>query len=309
MRYDDSRKIMTTIHHITQDSELYPPLLREIPDPPVELFIRGNVKALQSQHMLAVVGSRKASFYGKQCVNELLPPIIQAGVTIVSGLAYGIDSLAHHATLEHSGTTIAVLGSGIDDASLYPRSHISLAHNIIKTGGAIVSEYPEGTPAMQFHFPERNRIIAGLCQATLLIQAAQRSGSLITGRLALEDNRDVCAVPGAITDPLSEGTNQLLRQGATPITSANDLLDVLGISKVLPQESTMPALTDQQKPVWVALSEAPQQLDYIIEKTKLPSAEVAAIITQLELIDAIQHIGGQRYVRKDISVSKKQLLV
>lgn len=292
---------MDKIHHITEESELYPSLLREIHEPPADLYIRGNIEVLQYPQLLAVVGSRKASVYGKQCVSQLLPPVIKAGIGIVSGLAYGIDSLAHRTTLENKGLTIAVLGSGIDNATIYPRSHISLAKSIIEAGGAIVSEYAPGTPASQFHFPARNRIIAGLCQATLIIQAAERSGSLITGRLALESNRDVCAVPGAITDPLAAGTNQLIRQGAAPIVAANDLLDLYGISTHSNANTEPSSLSESEQLIYSVLTSDGVSLDQIIEQSKMPSAQVLTLITQLELSDLIQHAGTLYYRKESLS--------
>ncbi len=217
------------IYTISINNESFPPLLREIHNPPLQLYIRGNIKILKHPNTLAVVGSRKANTYGKQCIQELLPPAIDAGTVIVSGLAYGIDSLSHQICTSKHLPTIAVLGSGIDDQTIYPSSHVNLAHNIIKDGGAVISEYPPGTTASRNSFPARNRIISGLCKAVLLVQAAERSGSLITARLALEQGRDVCVVPGPITDKLSAGTNNLLQQGAIPIIKSTDLLDTLNI--------------------------------------------------------------------------------
>jgi DNA processing protein len=223
--------VIDKIHTISTSSVLFPPLLREIHNPPKQLYIRGNIEVLKHPHTLAVVGSRQANVYGEQCIQKLLPPIIDAGVVIVSGLAYGIDSLSHQACTNKRLPTIAVLGSGINDSSIYPSSHLNLAHSIIKNDGAIISEYPPGTATSKSNFPARNRIVSGLCKATLLIQAAKRSGSLITARLALEQNRDVCVVPGPINDPLSAGTNNLLQQGATPILDSTDIFNILNIKQ------------------------------------------------------------------------------
>ena len=206
---------------------IFPSMLREIQSVPQQLYIRGNVQALAQSPLLAVVGSRKANQYGKDCIDMLLPPVVKAGISLVSGLAYGIDSFAHQVCVDAGIPTIAVLGSAIDDDSIYPRAHVKLAHDILETGGVLISEYPTGSAIQQHNFPARNRIIAGLATATLLIQASDRSGSLITARLALESGRDVLATPGPITDPLSYGTNKLIQEGATPVTTSEDILYVL----------------------------------------------------------------------------------
>lgn len=285
------------IRSITQDSELYPPLLREIPQPPTELYIRGDSAILHHTPLLAVVGSRKASPYGKQCIKQLLPEVVAAGVPLVSGLAFGIDSLAHRVCVEALCPTIAVLGSGIDDQNIYPRSHISLAHQILAAGGALISEYPPGTVGYKSNFPERNRIIAGLCQATLIVQAARRSGSLITARWALESNRDVWAVPGNITDPLAQGTNYLIAQGALSITSAADILGQLGIAQAAP-ERLEADLSDEQLALLHFLSDTPQHIDAIIAQTSLPPEKIAALLIELELTEHAQHVGGMQYVKR-----------
>lgn len=211
---------------ITRDDTAYPFLLREIHTPPQQLYFRGDITLLERTNMLAVVGSRNATPYGAEAVAKLLPPCIEAGITIASGMAYGIDTLAHRASVTVKAPTIAVLGAGVDDASLYPRENKNLAHEILHYGGLIISEYKPGTPPYASHFPARNRIVAGITYATLVIQAALRSGSLITARLAMESNREVLAVPGPITDPASEGTNMLIRDGATPILNATDILSI-----------------------------------------------------------------------------------
>lgn len=285
------------IHTITPESEYYPPLLREIPFPPAQLYIRGNIELLQHVPLLAVVGSRKASAYGKQSISYLLPPVIAAGVPIVSGLAFGIDSLAHRTCVEAKAPTIAVLGSGIDDHSIYPRAHISLAHHILEYGGTLLSEYPAGVAGYKSNFPERNRIIAGLCQATLIVQAAEHSGSLITAKCALESNRDVWAVPGNITDPLAQGTNFLIAQGATPITKPGDILHLLGL-EVASAKKSLDNLPDEQLALLHFLSDAPLHIDAITSQTGQPPEKIAVMLTELELTEHVQHVGGMKYVRK-----------
>lgn len=208
---------------------LYPHLLTQIPKYPQTLYYRGDISLLTAPNLLAVVGSRKASTYGKEACERILSPLAEQDIILVSGLAYGIDSFAHSISVRAKKPTIAVLGCGIDDASIYPRSNLGLAHEILQTGGLIISEYKPGTPPHPSQFPARNRIIAGLCMATLVIQAAKRSGSLITARLALEGGREVLAVPGPITDVSCEGTNMLLRDGATPVLTSTDIFQIFEI--------------------------------------------------------------------------------
>lgn len=212
------------IKALSLDDTSYPLLLTEISKPPTTLYYRGNIDLLTHPNLLAVVGSRKTSSSGIEACNALLPPLVEQGVILVSGLAYGIDSLAHHISVKAKQPTVAVLGSGVDDSSIYPKENIGLAHEILKYGGLVISEYPPGTSPSAKQFPARNRIIAGICKATLVIQAAKRSGSLITARLALEGGREVFAVPGPITDVACEGTNMLIRDGAIPALSSTDIL-------------------------------------------------------------------------------------
>ena len=290
---------MSNIITLTLDDPLYPVLLKEISDPPNPLYVRGNAQLLNFSPLLAVVGSRKSSVYGKQAIDRLLTPLVKNGVPLVSGLAYGIDSIAHNLCLSYHTPTIAVLGSGIDDATIYPRLHVKLANAIIKDGGVIISEYPAGTAPLQFHFPARNRIIAALTMSTLVVQAAARSGSLITARLALEYGRDVAAVPGAITDSLSAGTNQLIQQGATPLLTPEDAFAMLNIDPVATASNRVSAtLTDQQKIVLAAMSSTPLHVDQLVAITSLPSPVLSVTLTELELIDAVDHLGGMKYVKK-----------
>ncbi|MEX1111915.1 MAG: DNA-processing protein DprA [Candidatus Andersenbacteria bacterium] len=218
---------MNDIHILNIKDRAYPQLLREIHNPPKQLYVRGNIELLSHPRLLAVVGSRKATEYGEAALRLLLPPIIQEDIPIVSGLALGIDSLAHKLCVEAKQPTLAVLGTGIDDAGIYPRQNLSLAHSILEHNGALVSEYPVGTKIFKGNFPARNRIVVGLCAATLVAQAAEKSGSLISARLAMEANREVLAIPGPITESTNAGTNQLIADGATPTLNNEDILLVL----------------------------------------------------------------------------------
>ena len=277
----------------------YPTNLKTIYDPPPCLFVRGTIPA--HAPMLAVVGARKHTRYGKQIAEMLTMAISQRGVSIVSGLALGIDSIAHRAALHAGGRTIAVLGSGIDEPSIHPRLHRSLANDILKTGGAIVSEYPPGTPPAQFRFPERNRIIAGLSQATLVIEAAQTSGALITARAALEMGRDVCAVPHPITSPTGAGANRLLKDGAFLVTEAADVLQFFH----LPTAPRYDTNTDHKTAgngneacILALLSHEPLSVDEIIAQTHLPPPAVLQALSLLEMKKMIQQNGGVYSIAK-----------
>lgn len=216
------------VSFITWHNQSYPQVLKEIADPPFILYYRGELEliCLPHQKRLAVIGSRKPSPYGERSINYLLPAVVRGGYHIISGLALGLDALAHQICLENQGKTIAVLGSGLDDNHLYPPANYSLAQRIIKNGGLLLSEYPPLTPPLKNNFPRRNRLISGLSRAVLVIEAAEKSGSLITAEHALDQNREVLTVPGEIFSKTSEGTNKLIRLGATPITKPEDILEV-----------------------------------------------------------------------------------
>ncbi len=289
----------TKINCLATSEKNYPLLLKEINQPPNQLYIRGNGSILNNKNLLAVVGSRKPSAAGQQALAKILPDAVNAGIVVVSGLAFGIDSLAHRISVKNKQPTVAVLGTSIDDPSIYPRSHTSLAHQIIANNGAVISEYATGEKIYKSNFLMRNRIIAGLCRATLIVQAARRSGSLTTARLALESNRDVCAVPGSISDPLSEGTNNLIKQGAAPITNTEDLLNLFEIN---PEKSTIPPgqtkfSSPEQEELFNLLSHEPQHIDKLCRLSKLPAPVVSGTLLELEIQNLIQNIGGMKYVK------------
>lgn len=281
---------------ISRSDPAYPPSLTRVYRPPPEIFARGDITLLTADSLLAVVGSRRGNAYGQQAIKKLLTPAVRAGVILVSGLAYGIDSMAHRLCLEEKQPTIAVLGSGLDHDSIYPRVHAGLAQRIVAGGGLLLSEYPPGTPAFLGHFPARNRIIAGLSRATLVVQAAARSGSLITARLTLDAGHDVLAVPGAITDPLAAGTNQLIQQGAAPALDAQDILDIFGLAASAASTPDRQLDADQQL-LLQSLSAEPQHIDELAQRTSLPPHTVSAALIQLEMLDAAHHVGGMKYVK------------
>lgn len=281
---------------LTVKDETYPPALRELYDPPAVLFYRGDVPDAGRPH-LAVVGSRHPTGYGLRCVERLVEPLASAGVVIVSGLAYGIDAAAHEAALRVGGETIAVLGSGADEESVYPSRHRHLAKQI-ERAGVVVSERPPGTPGLKQYFPARNRLIAGFCRVTLVVEAAADSGSLITTQTALEIGRDVAAVPGPIESPLSVGPHKLIKNGAAAITDANDLFELLNL--VVPKsrdQAPLPEFVGDEKTLFEILSQEPLHIDDLCRRTNLPSHAVASALTGLELKGACRHVGGRNYVR------------
>jgi DNA processing protein len=282
------------IQAITLKDDIYPPLLKEIFDPPAVLYVRGVLPNPDRRH-LAVVGSRKATMYGKRVTEDIIGETARAGTVIVSGLAYGIDAAAHDTTVSVGGCTIAVLGSGVDQESIYPSQHRALASKILASDGALISEFPLGTPPLKQHFPIRNRIIAGMCHGTLVIEAAIKSGSLITARAAVDSNRDVYAVPGSIHSPLSEGPNELIKTGATPVTCAQDLFGIEPVPE--PGPAYEPASNDETL-IYNNIPLIPVHLDEIIRSTGLPTHKVLSTLTYMEMKDGIKHQGGQFYSRR-----------
>ncbi len=259
----------------------FPPLLAEIPQPPVQLWTVGNLPS-PTLKLLAVVGSRKYTTYGKQAVAHLLAGLAEYPIGIISGLALGIDSLAHEAALEHGLYTMAVPGSGLDESVIYPASHKRLAHRIVESGGGLLSEFEPTMSAAKWTFTKRNRIMAGMCHATLLIEAAEASGTLITARMATDYNRELLVVPGSIFSKTSIGTHQFLKLGATPVTNATDILYALGIQ---PHESVtlaLPELSPFEAKVITLLRE-PTDRDTLIRQLGLPAHEASTLLMQMEL--------------------------
>ncbi|KKW17407.1 MAG: protecting protein DprA protein [Candidatus Magasanikbacteria bacterium GW2011_GWA2_50_22] len=284
------------IEVVTWNDTQYPALLKEIHDPPHTLFIRGKLP--QNPYTLAVVGTRMVTPYGRQIVEQIVAPLARAGLTIVSGLALGVDALAHEATLRERGTTIAVLGGGCDKASIYPTSNRGLAERLIEQEGALVSEYPPATLAVPYHFPHRNRIISGLSRGTLVIEAAEDSGSLITANHSLEQNREVFVVPGDINRPTSVGPNNLLKMGAHPVLAADDVLDALNLQDLkatLEAKSILPDNPMEEK-ILAHLIGDPIHIDELIKATQMNTAEVSSALTLMEMKGKVRHIGGQNYV-------------
>lgn len=284
---------MSKISTITPDKASFPPQLLHIPSPPDKLYVRGTLKT--DLPLVAIVGSRRASPYGKQATELLVRGLVRAGVGIVSGLALGIDAYAHAMALEENGYTIAVLGNGVD--KILPATNHSLGLSILNSGGAVVSEYPNGTPALGHRYLQRNRIISGLAHAVVVIEAAKRSGTLNTARHALEQGKDVCAVPGLITSPNSEGTNSLIKAGAHPITSAGDILEILGVKPAANKDQRRPVFANKTHAIVfeLLLSSNTQDGGELFTKSGLSSSEFQNALTMLEIEGHIRPLGNNQW--------------
>jgi DNA processing protein len=282
-----------TFPTISRGSPGYPPLLAELHDPPASLHLRGGPAEILMRPAVAIVGARSCSPYGAQIARDVARELAGAGVVVVSGLARGIDGEAHRGALAGGGLTVAVLGCGIDRD--YPRAHADLARRIAESG-LVVSEYPPGVEPSPWRFPARNRIVAGLALATVVVEARRRSGALITADFALEAGREVFAVPGEITSSLSEGTNDLIRQGATPLLAAGDVLEALGIERE-PPAAAPASLSPEAREVWSALRARAMTLDELSQATGVGAAEVAVALTELELAGLVAGGDGVYRVR------------
>lgn len=278
---------------ITIGDTEYPKLLKEIPDPPSTLYVKGTLDL--GEKCFAVVGTRLCSPYGKQATLEIGGDVAKAGLVIVSGLAPGIDTFAHKAALERGGKTIAVLGTGLDEKSIYPKENIPLAKQILEAGGALISEYPPGTPGSKITFPQRNRIISGMSLGVLVVEAKQRSGSLITAHYAIKHKRKLFAVPGSIYSLNSRGTNFAIKKlGAKLVESAADILEELGM-KAENEKQRLTGDTTEESLVLEILRGAALPIDDIIEKTHLPSGKVASILAILEIKGKVRNLGNNIY--------------
>lgn len=259
----------------------FPQSLREIPDPPKKLFVRGELPSYDLK-WLAVVGSRAATAYGKQACEYLLEGLRGYPIVIVSGLAYGIDALAHKVALNAGLPTVAVPGSGLGWDVLYPKANVGLAKEIIKAGGAHLSEFEPDFKATDYSFPQRNRIMAGLSHATLMIEAKERSGSLITARLTTEYNRELLVVPGSIFSTQSKGTHQFLKLGATPVTEPGDILRALGIEVEDKNIAGSRDLSAEELRV-LELIATPISRDELLSQLKLPISEAQILLSTMEI--------------------------
>jgi DNA processing protein len=285
----------TDIQVLTWDDPDYSENLRQMDDSPPVLYVRGQLLPTDSL-AVALVGTRRASAYGREVAHLLATDLARNNVTIVSGLALGIDAVAHKAALEAGGRTIAVLGSGVDQ--IYPLQHQSLAKQIL-ANGAIISEYPVGTRPEATNFPPRNRIISGLSRLIVIVEAGERSGALITADFASEQGRDVFAVPGNILSPGSVGCNALIRQGATPLLSASDLLEHLDINRWSAQQSTRHLVPPDplETRLLAHLTIEPRHVDEIVRQSAMPAPQVSSLLTMMELKGLVRQSGSLSYVK------------
>ncbi len=287
----------TGVSALTMADAAYPEMLRQIYAPPSVLYLKGELKE-EDGLAIAIVGTRNASAYGREATRSIASELARRGVCVVSGLARGIDTAAHRAALEAGGRTLAVLGSGVD--VIYPSENRALATRVSEQG-ALLSEYPPGTKPDAPHFPQRNRIISGLSRAVLVAEAPTTSGALITADFALEQGREVMAVPGPIRSPASRGCHQLIQQGAKLVTNAQDILDELNLQLLPRQTSFAPELdigpNPAEKALLQALSHEPQHVDQLCRATGHKAAEVNAALTMLELKGKARHLGAMLYVR------------
>lgn len=285
------------INFVSEEGEDYPVNLKGLPDPPAWLYFRGSFQPNDAL-ALAVVGTRKMTSYGQRVVENLVPDLVRHGITIVSGLAFGVDSLAHEVALASGGRTLAVLASGVDQIT--PTTQTSLAEKIITLGrGAVISEFPLKTSPQPFHFPIRNRLISGLSLGVIIVEAAQKSGSLITAGCALEQGREVFCVPGSIFSPYSVGTHKLIQEGAKLVKNVEDILDELNLeitSSQVTAKNTLPE-TGEEATILNLLSGDPLLLDEIIRLSGLTTASVCASLTVLEMKGMVKNVGSNQFCR------------
>lgn len=278
------------ISNFSYKNTAYPDILRQIPSPPSSLFVLGELPKAGS--LVAIVGSRRPTAYGEEVTYQLARELARAGAIIVSGLAIGVDGIAHKAAIEAGGRTIAVLAHGLD--RIYPARHRDLAKDILATGGALVSEYPEGTIPFPDHFAARNRIIAGLSSAVIVTEAAAKSGSLLTANFALNQGRTVMAVPGNITSIYSAGTNSLIKAGAVPVTSSTDIVSQLGFDA---HESVpVPAQSADEAKLLDLLRAGVTTNDALMARSKLTAAQFANIISLMEITGKVRNLGAGNWV-------------
>lgn len=278
------------VNLISINDSAYPVKLREIPDAPAKLYVVGNLDNLQNNPCLSVVGSRKVTPYGKSVTDNLVNTVAAHGITIISGLALGVDTIAHRAALDSGSTTVAVLPCGLD--KIYPASNLQLARRILENNGALISEYQPHTPPLQHHFIARNRIVAGLGDAVLITEAAAKSGTMHTVGFALDQGKSILAVPGNITNTFSEGTNNLIKAGATPITVPEDILDCLGINdKTTVINDVLPA-TEQEAIILDLLKLGITDINELQDESKLSVSEFNQTLTMLEITGKVRSTGA-----------------
>lgn len=276
---------------ISIDEEEYPVELKEIADPPVVIYVKGEL--YPDEIAVGIVGSRNASGYGRRMADRISSVVAKSKVAVVSGLALGIDGVAHEACLKSGGRTIAVLANGLD--FVYPYSHRGLAKKILDSGGVLVSEYPPKTEPLPHHFLARNRIIAGLSKGVVIVEANERSGALVTARLALDYNKVVFAVPGDAERPQSAGVNNLIKQGAIPITRGEDMLDELGIEEIKAGDVKVDGLVGK---ILEHINKEPKHVDILAREIGLSISELNGVLMEMEIEGLVKNAGGMQYIRE-----------
>ncbi len=283
------------INSISPQKHKYLQIINTIAKVPKILYFTGNLPS-ERRPTVAIVGTRKPTPYGKEVTYQLAYDLAKQGVVIISGLALGIDGVAHRAALDAGGTTIAVLACGLDN--MYPATHKNLAEEIVKKGGAIVSEYEPDVGARDFQFLARNRIVSGLSDAVVVTEAATRSGTLATVNHALEQGRDVFAVPGNITSPLSAGCNALIKQGATPVMSATDILEVIAPDLLEPQQSLALGNNPTETKIIQLLQSGIRDGDQLLQESGIDASEFSQSLTMMEITGTIRALGGNQWTLK-----------
>jgi DNA processing protein len=286
------------VRFLTYWDDDFPDLLRAIHDPPALLYAKGSLDWSRFTGM-AVVGTRFPSSYGRDVAERMSEALSSAGLTVVSGLARGVDTAAHRGALRGRGSTVAVVGSGLD--VVYPPENRKLYLEILEKG-AVLSEFPMGAPPEPAHFPRRNRIVSGLCRGTVVVEAGDRSGALLTADLALEQNRDVFAVPGNVTSPKSRGTNRLIQHGAKLVTAAEDVLEEYPEWPAPARTAEPPAmdpaaLSDAERALWNVMTMEPMHIDEIAAEGRLPAAETLSALLSMELKACVKQLSGMRFMR------------
>ena len=285
---------MDEIKQISIEDSEYPKSLKNISSAPKTLYYRG-VLPKENEVCFAIVGTRHPSPYGQQVALQISKELVDQGITIVSGLAPGIDTLSHKAVIEKQKRTIAVLGTGLDERFIYPQTNLILSREIIKCGGCLISELPPATSGSKFSFPRRNRIISGLSSGVLIVEAKEKSGSLITAEFAKKQNRKLFAVPGSIYSSNSSGPNKLIKNGAITVLNTNNILAELNLEQLKLIKEKVIAENPEEKIIIEALKEESLHIDKIIEKTKLNASVVVSTLALMEVSDKIRSLGGNIY--------------
>ncbi len=283
------------INKVTQNDKLFPTALKNIPSSPKLLYVLGDLKPLKHTKVVGIVGSRAVTPYGQQTTTRLAEELTRRGIAIVSGLALGVDALAHRAATQQGGYTIAVLANGLD--TIQPSSNRSLALKILELGGAIISEYPEGTPGLKQNFVARNRLVSGLSDGLLITEATERSGSLHTANFALEQGKVVMAVPGNITSGNSAGTNNLIKTGAVPVTDVNDILSALNLESGTTNVSVMGANAEEAI-ILELMKRGITDINELQKSSELPPEQFSQTMTMLEITGKIRPLGSAQWAIK-----------